>query len=102
MKKFYFALVCLFFISFIQSQTIRPEFPSVNGPVQTIAKSGNTIYIGGKFTAVGPYAPYFTTINPVTGSVNYSSLVLNNRVYGAIPDGNGGWFINGSFNQVNG
>src|SRR5438477_10283965 len=35
-------------------QVVRDDFPMTNGPVHAIASAGNTIYIGGEFTRVGP------------------------------------------------
>ena len=37
------------------AQTVDPDMWTANGPVYTIARGGGTIYIGGKFSHVGPY-----------------------------------------------
>jgi hypothetical protein len=53
MKKIYTCFFALaIFISVTHSQTIRPEFPYTDGRVWSIAKYGNTIYIGGQFDSV--------------------------------------------------
>ena len=73
-----------------------------NGPVRAIVQAGQTIYIGGEFTHVGPPTGSFVRLDAATGAV----LPPVNRVIGAVysvcPDGAGGWFLAGDLKYVQG
>lgn len=72
-----------------------------NGRVESIARSGNTIYLGGAFTHVQPNTGGGGIMSPTAGQ-----LVHNPRIEGTVrasaPDGKGGWFIGGEFIRVQG
>ena len=94
MKKFYPLLFLSFFIlTKTQGQMVLPGFLSTNGPVNTILKEGNVVYIGGQFTHVGQNLPYGVALDELTGSVYTSFVKPNGIVRTAVPDGNGGWYI---------
>jgi hypothetical protein len=73
-----------------------------NGPVVSIVKSGNTLYLGGGFNFVGPKMPFAAQISTGTGVVNLSMPAANRNVTIAIPDGAGGWYIGGEFTTIGG
>lgn len=73
-----------------------------NGTVNSIVKDGNTVYLGGNFTYIGPDEPYGAAINTSTGTPDFTYLNPNGTVNAAIPDGAGGWYIGGDFTQVGG
>lgn len=59
MKNDYFlVLLMIFSISLLSSKNVVPEdyWWVTDGTVETMAKEGNTIYLGGNFTIVGPNA----------------------------------------------
>jgi predicted small secreted protein len=72
-----------------------------DGPVYTVAQSGNTLYLGGNFTHVQPRTGGGGVVNATDGQ-----LVHNPRIDGTVlasaPDGNGGWYIGGEFSRVQG
>jgi uncharacterized repeat protein (TIGR01451 family) len=72
-----------------------------NGPVRAIARSGNTIYLGGDFTRVLPNTGGGGVVNPVDGQLVHNPRI-NGTVRASAPDGNGGWFIGGQFTHVQG
>lgn len=71
----------------------------MNGPVNTIVRSGSLLYAGGSFTFVGPRTGSATTFDRGTGEVE-TPFQSDGIVYAAAPDGTGGWYIGGSFSQV--
>src|SRR5438270_3591595 len=108
MSKFYslvkaVALTFSFSHSNVQAQTLLPQFPSVNGRVFTMAKTHDTIYLGGTFSYVGPFSdvPYGAVLDNNGFPVNPSTSV-NGIVNTAVPDGSGGWYIGGTFSLVGG
>ena len=85
----------------LRAQAIRDDFPLPNGTVYAVAQASGTLYVGGSFTRIGPRAAYGAVLSPVTGEI-VRSLKLDSGVESAAPDGQGGWFIIGGFNNVNG
>jgi hypothetical protein len=76
-----------------------------NGPVSALARSGNTIYLGGAFTEVGPRTGPAVTFSggastPEAGFPQVSGG--HAEVHAAISDGAGGWYIGGNFTHVGG
>src|SRR6187402_1396866 len=84
------------------SQTLLPAFPVANGSVSTIVRHGNTIYLGGAFTYIGPNLPNGADIDATTGAPNLAFDIPNGNVSTAVPDGSGGWYIGGSFTSIGG
>src|SRR6266545_3710226 len=74
---------------------IQPEFWVTNGPVSTAVPSGDTLYIGGNFTYVGPLTGGAAAIDPVTGAPDLRGPRANSFVDSVVADGTGGWFIGG-------
>ena len=79
-----------------------------DGPVRAAALSGNTYYLGGSFTQVGPFTGLGVPLDAATGMpVGGFPRVTNNTVVAglvsaAVPDGSGGWYIGGTFTEVGG
>ncbi len=48
---------CLVHPGAAQGANIRPDFCVANGPVRALLLSGNTLYVGGEFTQLGPPMP---------------------------------------------
>ena len=71
----------------------------------SIVGPDGTIYIGGYFSMVGPFSGYGIPIDTTTGLkvANYpkvSATSGNTGVTSSVSDGNGGWYIGGSFTKV--
>ena len=72
-----------------------------DGAVQAAARLGNTLYVGGTFTAVAPSANALAPIYALmesTGAVAASTFaVFDGSVSAVEPDGAGGYYLGGSF-----
>jgi hypothetical protein len=72
-----------------------------DGPVNAVVQVGCTMYLGGNFTSFSSKATA-AVVNNTTGSP-ISNLNIDGEVLVSIPDSvNGGWYIGGTFNNVNG
>jgi hypothetical protein len=87
---------------FCQQNIPDPDMWTTNGTVYTIACTENTTYIGGRFQDVGKNTGYGVPLNISTGEIMSSFPIVNDNVYAAVSDGNGGWFIGGGFSSVGG
>lgn len=98
------AVLCLLITGFtLRAQVLDDNLCVTNGPVRAIARSHNTIYVGGDFSSIGPKTGNGIVVNRQDGKQtgNLKSLV-NNEVHAAVPDGSGGWYIGGQFTQAGG
>src|SRR6185503_17423578 len=73
-----------------------------NGTVQATALVGDTLYIGGNFSYVGPRNGGAGLLDATTGDPVAVWPAVNGDVYCTIPDGSGGWYIGGIFTTVGG
>ncbi|MEY4522042.1 MAG: hypothetical protein RIT10_1227, partial [Bacteroidota bacterium] len=71
-----------------------------NGEVYSIHRSGNTVYYGGDFDAVGPITGSSSPISESTGAPNTANARVYGTVNSTISDGAGGWYIGGTFSRV--
>jgi trimeric autotransporter adhesin len=84
------------------AQSITPNNPTwvANGAVRTIINRGNSVWIGGDFTAVGPNTGRGAALNTATGAPNLSLPRANNTVNAVVSDGSGGWYVGGTFTML--
>lgn len=74
-----------------------------NGPVNALARSGNTIYLGGSFSRIGPRTGPAVTFSGGSSAPDASfPEVSGGSVRTAISDGSGGWYLGGGFTHVGG
>src|SRR4051794_957243 len=70
-----------------------PEVPLdtwvTNGVVNTIAKSGNTIYIGGGFNYVGPNTGNAAVLDATSAALSGPALRISGTVAAAVRDAEG-------------
>ena len=84
------------------AQTIRDDFYSTNGTVNALVRSGNTLYLGGSFSAVGPPTGAGVPIDAVTGIAVGGFPIVVGQIGAVAPDGAGGRYIGGLFTTVGG
>jgi hypothetical protein len=75
---------------------------ATNGPVTGFASLGNTLYLLGSFSSVGPNTGTGVPVDPVSGRPVPSFARVNGTVYVCTADGSGGWFVGGDFTAVGG
>lgn len=74
-----------------------------NGNVYSVARQGDTVYIGGDFTRVGQnFGQLIVAKNETSGtSLDYEfPRFRGGSVYAVAPDGGGGWYVGGDFTSI--
>ena len=95
------AMACAF-VAASDAQTVRQDLDIANGAVGPIVVSGNTLYIGGNFTYVGPETGGGVPVGAATGTAIAGFPKVAGAVLAVVSDGAGGWYIGGSFTSVGG
>lgn len=80
----------------------KPDMLVANNDVRAVARSGNTIYIGGNFSHLDPYTGCGVNLSTNTDQLTTTPLQINGLVRTSIPDGSGGWYIGGAFTSIGG
>jgi trimeric autotransporter adhesin len=101
-----FLILCLFMgsRSFAQSNTYDSSAWIPNGRVNDMVSNGNTVYLAGDFTYIGPAENVgrASTFDAVTGQPIPNFPKFDNSILAIAPDGSGGWYIGGGFRTVAG
>lgn len=86
------------------AQTLQAHWWVPNQPVNAVVKDDahNTVILGGEFNWLCPPKPFGMVTNAGTGAPEPGMQYPDGEVYGSVPDGNGGWFICGSFTHIGG
>ncbi len=100
-----FTVLTFLFFATAHSQSelkLQKDWHQTNGFVQAIAEdtTNNVVYIGGDFSAVGPTQQGIALVNSSNGTSSVTIPSTNYTVSKVISDGNGGWFIGGTFTQI--
>jgi hypothetical protein len=95
-------IFALFAATLAHAQNVQPDFWGTDGDVTSIARIGNTIYLAGLFSSVGPSTGGAVPIDRLSGAPRASFPRVNGVVHAVIPDGSGGWFVGGDFTAVEG
>jgi len=94
--------VAAWFPSPLAAQSVRENMWGTNGSVFAMALSNNVMYLGGNFTRVGPPTGGYAGVDLASGTTLQPYLQMVGSVYAQVSDGNGGWYIGGSFSSVRG
>jgi hypothetical protein len=87
-----------------QAGQVTSRFSDIgtNEPINSIFKSGDTLFVAGDFNAVGKSVRGPVGIDKNSGNTVYGFPELNDggQIRTVIPDGVGGWFIGGLFSKI--
>jgi hypothetical protein len=93
-------LMLYFSHSMAQNPQLETQWWQPDGAVNAVIKSGDTVFVGGAFSSISTDEAYFSKIDSASGIPDISSLNPNGEVKVIIPDGNGGWYLGGTFTKV--
>lgn len=101
MKNFY-AIFLLLTVATSSSfaQTLDKNYYITDRDVVNVVQHGNTIYLGGNFSVVGPNTGHAALFDDAAGAWNNKMPNINGEVDAIAPDGSGGWFIGGYFDHA--
>jgi hypothetical protein len=98
-KQIMALLVAVTSLNSLWAQTSKP-IAVPNSTITTCVSDGNNTYIGGAFTKIYTPAKYVTRIDKTTGKVDTSFFTFDGQISAMVSDGNGGWYIGGSFSTI--
>lgn len=78
---------------------------ALNAGVRAMARSGDTLFIGGGFTEIGPRTGPGISVDSETGRSVAPLEAIGGpvpRVKAVLADGRGGWYVGGTFRRVGG
>ena len=85
------------------AQELDNSLWETNAAVHAVVQSGNTLYIGGSFSYVGPHTGSGVPLDATSGvPPGAYPEVAGGYVNAVLPDGAGGWYIGGTFTRVGG
>lgn len=73
-----------------------------NATVFASLKSGNTLYLGGDFTYLGPRTGGLASFSVTTGEREAAFPAVEGSIRSIEPDGAGGWYVGGDFTRIGG
>ncbi len=85
-----------------QSSIPREETWVTDGMVETIVTTPTTVYIGGRFTYVGPCTGSGVPLDATTGQPTAVFPKVDGTMDSCVPDGFGGWYVGGDFTRIGG
>jgi hypothetical protein len=71
-----------------------------DGPVNAIVTVGNTVYLGGDFSYIGPRTGPAALFDQASGNLLTLPPRISSTIKAVVPDGSGGWFIGGNFTNI--
>ncbi|MEP7263627.1 MAG: LamG-like jellyroll fold domain-containing protein [Bacteroidota bacterium] len=94
--------LAIFAICSADAQTLIKNMSSTDGSVNAIVKNAGLYYIGGNFSYVGLKTMGAASLTTSNDYPDMDFPGVNGTVNCAVPDGSGGWYIGGSFGDVDG
>jgi trimeric autotransporter adhesin len=97
-------LVCLSWAASAAAQSVEKSFCSAEpgSRIAAIARVGNTVYVGGAFSTLGPNTGGGVPLGRISGAPSWRYARVAGTVRAVVPDGEGGWYIGGRFTAVEG
>ncbi|MGE4070327.1 MAG: hypothetical protein AB7E72_04065 [Lysobacterales bacterium] len=79
----------------------RNDLWITDGRIEAVARSADTIYLGGTFNTVAPFTGSALLMDATSGApVLPLAKIKGIAVHAAVPDGAGGWYLGGRFEYV--
>ena len=75
---------------------------ATDGAVDVVLPAGRVMYLGGRFTHVGPYSGSGVPVDRTSGRPERVFPHVDGSVYAVAADGRGGWYVGGAFGTVGG
>lgn len=104
-RIYYFRLVAHYGVGAIVTSEIARAQPGSlhpNGPVKDIAVAENgSVYLAGEFTSLAVHYGGGAVLDTATGKSDFV-VSIEGSVNAVVADGQGGWYVGGKFNRVNG
>ncbi len=97
-----FSILVLFGASAASAQALRDDLWVTNGGVYASTVVGNTLFLGGDFSRVGPATGGLMPVHSTTGLPLQAPLDVDGTIKAIIADGAGGWYVGGSFRHIQG
>ena len=88
--------------SIVGAQAVDQMTWITNGKVNALLRSENTIYLGGKFTYVGPHTGSGAVLDLSTDTIAAPLPRVSGVIHAVAPDGTGGWYVGGFFDAIGG
>ena len=96
----------------VRAQDIDPRFPVTNGPVSAMALAGDTLYVAGRFSWIGPANGSMVALDAATGDPvgpwprfsygQYPGTPFDVFASACLADEEGGCWVGGGFASVEG
>jgi hypothetical protein len=92
------------------AQELQDHWWHVNGEVTKMAidSANDVLYLAGDFDHIGPVQIYGGIVDQISGALDPGSPVfdinptMGGELYAVISDGEGGWYVSGEFEEVDG
>jgi hypothetical protein len=97
-----FLLLLLVSSRFLLAQTLQTNFWVTDGGVHAILPVGNTLYLGGSFSRIGPSCGNGVLIDSASGLFDPTFPKINGVIKCVVSDSSGGWYIGGGFTSIDG
>lgn len=106
MTRFLLLAMMLFSVSAASAQVLRDDLWVTNGGVFASTVVGNTLYIGGSFSRVGPATGGLMPVHATAGNQLQAPLqaplLVDGTIKAIVSDGAGGWYVGGAFRHIMG
>lgn len=102
MTRFLLLALMMFWGSAASAQVLRDDLWVTNGGVYASTVVGNTLYLGGNFSRVGPATGGLMPVHAATGSPRQLPLLVDGTIKAIVSDGAGGWYVGGLFRHIQG
>ncbi|MEP7027308.1 MAG: T9SS type A sorting domain-containing protein [Candidatus Eisenbacteria bacterium] len=94
------ALLC--WVATASAQVLRDDLWVTNGGVYASTVVGNTLFLGGTFSRVGPATGGLMPVHATTGNPAQAPPLVDGSINAIVSDGAGGWYVGGAFRHIQG